>query len=120
MKRETLVFIGLFAVLALFTITAPAFAGTLQWDRNTEADMDHYNVYACLVPGCTVLQSSAMKLPNAIVQPAAGIVPSTPLPVGEGVVAVSAVDHAGNESGLSVSIPFDAKAPAVPVNPRIQ
>ena len=120
MKRQTPVSIGLFAFFAFFAITAPAFAGSLQWDLNTEADMDHYNVYACLSPGCTVLQSPAMKQPNPVVQPAAGIVPSTPLPVGEGVMAVSAVDHSGNESGLSVSIPFDAKAPTAPVNLRIQ
>lgn len=120
MKRQTLVSIGLFAFFFIFTIAAPAFAGTLDWDRNTEADMDHYNVYACTdAPGCTVLQTAAMKL-GSVPQPAAGVVPAFPLPVAEGMTAVSAVDHSANESGLSVSIPFDAKAPGVPAHPRIQ
>lgn len=120
MMQRIPLFTGLLWVVALFSISAPAFAGTLQWDRNTEADMDHYNVYACLVRACVVLQNAASKLPTAIIQPAVGIVPSSPLPTGEGAIAVSAVDRSGNESGLSVSVPFDAKAPGVPVNPRIQ
>ena len=120
MKRQTPLFIGLFAVSALLIINAPAVAGTLQWDRNPEPDMDHYNLYACFVPACSVLQNATMKQPGSVLQPAVGIIPASPLPMGEGAIAVSAMDHAGNESGLSVSIPFDAKAPGIPVNPRIQ
>jgi hypothetical protein len=120
MKRQTPLFIGLFALFAFFIFTPPAIAGTLQWDRNTEADMDHYNLYACFVPGCAIVQNATMKQAVSVVQPAVGIIPASPLPMGEGAEAVSAVDHAGNESGLSVSVPFDAKAPSVPANLRVQ
>jgi hypothetical protein len=37
-----------------------------------------------------------------------------------GSVAVSARDQSLNESVLSVPVPFDALAPAAPVNPRFQ
>lgn len=109
------------AVLVLGLLAGTVEAATLACDRNTEADVDHYNVYACFPAGCTVLQTSAMKQPITIPQPAVGGVPSAAFPIAglTGTVAVSAVDTSGNESGLSVAVPFDAKAPAVPVNPRL-
>jgi hypothetical protein len=118
MRRATFLLSLLCSLVIVLPL--PAFALTLLWDRNTETDMDHYNVYLCLTAGCTVTQSSAMKQAPAVPQPAAGIVPTFALPAGQGTVAVSAVDHAGNESGLSVSLPFDAQPPAIPVNPRTQ
>jgi len=102
----------------LFPITGHA--ATLQWDRNTEADMKEYEVYTCTPnPTCTVLQTVATRI-GVVSQPVVGVVPVFVLPPNtEGKVAVSASDVTGNESGLSVSIPFDAKAPVVPINPRL-
>lgn len=111
----------LISLVLCLAFAVSADAASLLWDRNTEADMDHYNVYACFTSGCTVLQNSAMKQGPSIAQTPIGSVPSWTLPTGqEGKVAVSAVDNATNESGLSVALPFDAKAPSIPVNPRIQ
>jgi hypothetical protein len=96
-------------------------AANLAWDRNTEGDMSHYRVYACFTKGCAVVQNNAMLQPGTVAQTAVGTVPTWPLPAGkEGTVAVSAVDTSFNESGLSVSVPFDVVSPATPVNPRLQ
>jgi len=113
---------GLMAVVAVLGILGivQAQAATLQWDRNTEADMKEYEVYTCTPnPTCTVLQTVATRV-GVVQQPAVGVIPSFPLAPGtEGKVAVSASDVTGNESGLSVSIPFDSKGPLPPVNPRL-
>lgn len=93
----------------------------LNWTRNVETDMSHYRVYACKVKGCVVSQSGPMLQPGAITQPPVGSSPQWDLPVDtEGAAAVSAVDQSSNESGISVSVPFDRKAPAIPVNPVTQ
>ena len=73
------------------------------WDRSPEPDMDHYDVYVNGTKVATVAQT------------AAGVKPEWTL-VGEGNVSVKAVDMSGNESEMSVSRPFDKKAPAAPVN----
>lgn len=112
---------GCVLALALVVLSVvPAFAASLVWDRNTEPDLDHYNVYGCLITGCTVVQQAASKQGPPVPQPAVGTSPAAPLPVGQGKLAVSAVDSSGNESGLSVSVPFDAFAPSIPANPHIQ
>lgn len=116
--------LGLLLVLCLYSGLAEAATKGL-WDRNTEGDMAFYNVYACTyvspATSCTVVQNSAMKQPGNVAQPPVGTVPEWTLPVGKnGVWAVSAVDSSVNESGLSVAVPFDTTAPAVPVNPRNQ
>ncbi len=109
------------SVLLAWPLAAPTEAASkLVWDRNVEPDMDHYNVYGCFAKGCTVTQDSASKV-GTVAQVPVGSIPEFPLPAGqEGALAVSAVDQAVNESDLSVPVPFDAKAPAVPVNPRLQ
>lgn len=109
------------ALLVFMVLCDSAFAASkLVWDRNTEGDMDHYNVYACLTKGCTVQQTSGAKL-GSVQQVPIGSVPEFPLPAGqEGALAVSAVDQSLNESELSVQVPFDVKPPAAPVNPRLQ
>lgn len=90
---------------------------TLEWDRNTETDMSHYNVYVCSPLPCTVTVAST-KSAN-IPQTTLGVVPSFALPTNtEGRAAVTATDTSGNESGLSVSLPFDRRSPAIPINPR--
>ena len=94
-----------------------AYADTLlEWDRNTD-DTVKYNVYVCSVKNCVV--STASLKSADIPQTAVGVVPNFTLPLNtEGTVAVTATDAANNESGLSVFIPFDKKAPIIPTNPR--
>ena len=100
--------------------TSAAFAATLEWDRNTEADMDHYNIYTCPTAGCTVVKSAATKHAVVVPQPPVGTKPITSaVTLGPGAAAVTAVDTAGNESGLSnrAALPVaDTTAPATPGN----
>lgn len=106
-------------LLALFLIPTKVFALTLEWDRNTEVDMKDYQVYACFTIGCTVVKQTS-SLIGTIPHPAVGVVPQFPMTVGQGAVAVTARDIANNESGLSVSIPFDSSPPAAPLNLRLR
>lgn len=107
------------SVLVLAGWSLPVWAATLEWDRNVEPDMDKYNVRLCFTTGCTVTMATALA--GTTLQTVAGTVPAFTLPNGfEGSAAVSAVDKTGNESGLSVQIPFDAKAPSIPINPRVK
>lgn len=114
------VFMGLTIVTAIALVATLASAATLQWDRNAEADMKEYEVYTCTPnPTCTVQQVATSRV-GIVPQVAVGVIPSFVIPAGtEGKVAVSASDLTGNESGLSVSIPFDAKGPGAPLNPRL-
>ena len=111
--------LGSLAVLLSFVGLAQA--ETMSWDRNTEADMKDYQVYGCEVAGCVVAKTPAM-LKGTILQPAVGAKPSLALTLAgtEGNVAVTSRDLSLNESGLSVSVPFDKRAPQVPVNPTLQ
>lgn len=122
-QRTTLILVVGFFLLCLvasFWMTG-AHAATLRWDRNTEPDMALYEIYTCTPnPTCTVQQTAVSRI-GTVNQVAVGVIPSFPIPAGtEGKIAVSASDTAGNESGLSVPVPFDAKAPAVPVGPRLE
>lgn len=107
----------LFAMI-LVLLPSLSFAATLEWERNTEADMDHYNIYTCPTVGCTVLKSAATKHAVTVPQPPVGTKPSTSaVTLGPGAAAVTAVDKTGNESGVSnqASLPVaDTTAPAVP------
>jgi len=116
MLTRLLMVMGLF-VLAAQTAWA---ASAVTWDRNTEDDMKDYNVYACIGKGCTVAQTAA-NLIGTVNQTTAGTLPTQLLPSGkEGTVAVSARDLDGNESGLSVSVPFDTATPKVPTGVRLK
>ena len=106
-------------VLLCWLVASPAGAvapTNFVWDRNTEIDMDHYNVFTC--------STSATCVPNlnigTVLQPALGASPSFPIPAAEGRAAVTAVDLVGNESGLSNIVPFDRLAPSAPANARTQ
>lgn len=96
-------------------------AATLSADANTEPDWDHDNIYQCLGAGCTVLQNSAMKLAITMPKTTGGVRPSATVAITglEGKFAVSASDVSGNESGLSVPLPFDLKAPLTPTGPQL-
>ena len=112
----------IFAALCLIgmLMIPTAEAADLAWDRNTEADMKDYQVWACFTPSCVVIKSPA-NLQATVPQSASGVVPKWTVPAGqEGSVAVSARDQSLNESGLSVAVPFDVKAPLIPANPRLQ
>jgi len=111
-----------YLLLALLLLPLPAFAATVDWDRNTETDMQDYQVWACFTKDCVVIKSAATLQPGTVLQPAVGVIPSYTLNIVglEGNVAVSARDTSLQESVLSVSAPFDAKAPGAPVNPRFR
>jgi len=121
-RKIILTVAGVFALIALVAVLdiVKAHAATLQWDRNSEADMKEYEVYTCTPnPTCTVLQTIATRI-GVVPQTAVGVIPQFIFPPGtEGKTAVSASDLTGNESGLSVSIPFDSKSPLTPVAPRL-
>jgi hypothetical protein len=108
--------------VVLFGLVGLVHAATLEWDRNTETDMKDYQVWACFTANCVVIKSAATLQPGAVVQPAVGVIPSYILNITglEGSVAISARDLSLNESALSVPVPFDAKAPGVPVAPRFR
>lgn len=107
-------------LIAIFLVLLPVGvnAATLEWERNTEADMDHYNIYTCPTAGCAVIKSAATKHAVVVPQPPIGTKPiTTAVTLGAGAAAVTAVDKTGNESGLSnqASLPVaDTTAPAVP------
>lgn len=94
-------------------------AATLEWDRNGEPDMKDYAIYACFTPSCVLVKSPSTLQPGFVAQPVAGVKPQFVLDIvnKEGFVAISARDQSLNESGLSVAVPFDQKAPAIPLNP---
>ena len=113
--------LGLCLFLLLFLLVAmPIWAApptNFVWDRNTEADVDHYNVFTC--------GTSATCVPNAnigmVLQPAIGATPTFGIPANtQGRAAVTAVDLTGNESALSNVVPFDRLAPSAPANARTQ
>ena len=112
---------ALSTLLAVLVLATPVMAKDLVWDRNTETDMQDYQVWACETVNCVVVKSQA-NLKATVPQTAAGVSPKWTLPATllEGSIAVSARDQSLNESGLSVSVPFDQKAPAIPANPRLQ
>ena len=105
-------------VAVLLALPVPAFALTLEWDRNTEPDMKEYNIYGCDTgTTCTI---PTVKI-GAVTQPPIGIIPSFAIPANkEGRRSVTAIDTSGNESAVSVSVPFDVLAPTVPLNPRLK
>lgn len=111
----TYLYLTMFMVWTSMAWAAPP--TTFLWDRNTETDVDHYNVFTC--------STSATCVPNANVgtaaQPAIGTPPSFPIPANsQGRVAVTAVDLVGNESGQSNIIAWDKQPPGNPLNLRSQ
>ncbi|BFU90154.1 MAG: hypothetical protein NTAFB01_13410 [Nitrospira sp.] len=110
------------ALLAI-SLAEAAHGQTLEWDRNSEPDMQDYLIWVCQTPGCVVAPSSA-TFKGTVPQTPEGKAPTWPIPatfVGKpGAVAISARDKSGNRSALSVQLPFDTTAPAVPTNPRMK
>jgi len=123
MLKRTLVGVGLLGWLwlGLMGHVGWAEAATLTWDRNGESDLKDYQVWACFTPACVIVKSASTLQPVTVVQTASGVKPSVVLDLAgkEGAVAVSARDLSLNESGLSVAVPFDFKAPVAPTNPQL-
>lgn len=98
-------------LLCLIALAIPvtASAATFEWDRNTDPDMDRYPVYACFTAGCIVERAVPMHQ-GTVPHPVEGVKATFTLDLTgkDGAIAVTAKDHAGNESGLSVSVPFSA------------
>lgn len=107
-------------LIGLLSLAVPSWAAAptkFVWDRNTEIDMDHYNVFTC--------STSATCVPNlnvgTVLQPPIGTNPTFDIPAtSQGRAAVTAVDLVGNESGQSNIVPFDRLAPSAPANARTQ
>lgn len=99
--------------------TIAAAATEANWARNGEADLLQYRVYTCLVKGCTAVKGATAAA--VIPQTASGVRPKWDLPQGaEGALAVTAVDTSNNESGASVSVPFDTAPPAIPTDVQLK
>lgn len=109
-----------YLLLLLILLPVPAFAATLSWDRNSEIDMKDYFVRECTTAGCTVTQADPIIA--TVLQPAFGTKPSVAIDIAgrSGAFAVSARDHTGNLSGISVQVNFDQQAPSIPANLILQ
>ncbi len=103
--------------IAFFILPAMSSAATLTWDRNAEADMASYSVYACFTPGCILARNAGMHM-GVAQQTAVGIKPTFTIDLvnKEGSVAVTAKDKSGNESVFSVPFTFDQASPTAPAN----
>lgn len=112
----------LLILLMALWLTSVAQAATLSWDRNSEEDMKDYQVYGCFTKGCVVERSQAMLRSNPVSQPEVGTVPTFDIDLDgkEGALAVTARDTSGNESPLSVPLPFDRMAPAIPTSAKLK
>lgn len=122
MRTRNLMIAGMAAAVLALGCAGLGEAATLTWDRNSETDMQDYQVWACFTPSCVVVKSAATLQPGTVVQPAAGVNPQYVIDLAgrEGSIAISARDRSLNESGLSVAVPFDQRPPANPANPRFQ
>lgn len=119
MKVWTILFCGLVGAAGGLLGAIPSHALTLEWDRNTESDMKEYHLKGCDT-GATCTIDPTVTI-GVVPQTLPGAIPFVVLPIGkEGRRALTAVDLSGNESGLSVSVPFDAAPPSIPVNPRVR
>jgi hypothetical protein len=114
--------IGAIVLGVCVSVGGLATAATLEWDRNSESDMKDYQIWACFTPSCVVIKSSGTLQPGTIAQTTVGVKPTATLDISgkEGSVAVTARDLSLNESGLSIAVPFDAKAPAAPTGPAFR
>ena len=114
MRRGVLVLLWLIATATNGWAAAPT---NFVWDRNTEGDLSHYNVFTC--------STSATCVPTTNIgmatQPPVGTNPTFPIPANnQGRAAVTAVDLVGNESALSNVVSFDKQTPTNPLNLRTQ
>ena len=104
--------------LAVLSVSVCAEAATMfEWDRNVDADIDHYEMYWCSTSAvCVPGTSTTDRLGANVPQPPVGTKPTMLFPPGKvGRAAVLAVDLVGNASALSNIVPFaDTQAPTAP------
>lgn len=118
---------GLFLVALLafpigVTSCQVAYALEAVWDRNSEADMSHYNVYICKTRLCTVPDDNNGTLwVGKVDQPPIGQ-PFWKLPDEfTGGLAVNAEDKAGNGSRVTATLNFSSDGPpSVPSGLRLR
>lgn len=108
-----------YAILLIAFCTPTHAATTFEWNRNTETDVDHYEMFGCSTSAtCTPGTTPADKIGIDVPQPAIGIKPTMPIPANtQGRAAVIAIDLSGNRSGLSNIVPFVGPDTLAPVNP---
>lgn len=85
---------------------------TLSWNRNSEADMKEYRVYAAWLPGCEVgMKKETSVMLKVIPQTLIGVRPSywRELAGSVGCYAITAVDLSINETPFSKPVPFDRR-----------
>jgi len=117
--RLKLIFI---IILLLFSINVSAIGPKIDksvaiWNQNTESDLAGYNLYWRIPTGSFNDTNKVQVLPTDKVgtHPAPSFNLSIlNLPVGNYFIAVSAYDTVGNESGVSIEVPFDASIPNPP------
>lgn len=112
---------GALGLMAMVSVAGIAQAATVSWTGNAETDVEKYKIYACFTRGCMVQKTPAM-LHATVPHLSAGDNHTSQIDIinKEGNVAITAVDFAQNESGLSVSAPFDKAPPAIPATPTLQ
>ena len=113
--------LGILCLASVLGCATWASASTLSWDRNqTDLDVAKYTVYRCTTAGCVVMATAANAV-GTVPQPAAGVVPSFPVTILglNGAFGITASDLSGNESDMSVPLPFDSTRPTAPQGPRL-
>jgi hypothetical protein len=91
---------------------------TAAWDANTETDLNGYYVYWRAPAGTWDNARRSARVPVSLT-PTYDLLQLN-LPNGNYEIAVSALDNAGNESGMSNIVPFVVDLPAAPKNNRLQ
>lgn len=105
--------------ICLLLYPSLALALTASWERNSEVDMKEYGVYMCTTKGCVVQRVPEQQV-AVVPHPATAVRPQWVLPNNiEGTLAVTARDTSGNESELSIQVPFDSAAPKAPAVPAV-
>ena len=109
-------------ILGLFSINVSALGPKIDksvaiWTQNTEIDLAGYYLYWRTPNGSFGDTNRIQVLPTA--KAGTHTTPSFDLATlnlasGNYIIAVTAYDTAGNESGISTEAPFDASVPGIP------
>lgn len=102
-------------ILLILVLTSMAYAAeyavTFGWDANTEPDLAGYKMYRATQSGAYTAPYATIPDPNAT-----QYITQLTNPVGKQFFVITAFDDAGNESGYSNEVIFEADtgAPAPP------
>lgn len=112
------------AAAAAVLMSAPVFAGELQWSRNVEdltlnqRPIKQYHVYLCKIKGCLASDLGALWVATVPQPPVTEMVVRWPVPVGiDGGATVTAEDIDGKLSLPAVPINFSTVPTLPPVAP---